>query len=1061
MNLHSQEQFHYKESAAMRRQHPDSIAARQSRIAQFFDDLTDIQLAADASRARRSINVSSLFGLFTNDLLKFSKENFYSETGIKIGFTESVEMDNIIWHIFDVKEPRETIDRSSETFMIFHLDFSPKEDNPRLYNIKFTIDTNRNFPISVNSHTQGNWEAFYEYINGINNDDNKSYSRTQFASAVSDIISRGFFTLLGIDGFPLIVDIKPQLAQGTTGGIDSMSYESRNSPSYERITIGRQSKPITNVALKQGEELDLKISVQRKGVDNNEEDITITLKGKDFYQQLSSRESISFSYVATDVGDDAITATYQSIQEDGTVTTETAGKLNISVYEEKTFNVKFIPVNNVSLNNTEVEHIKTFLNNVYGQAVVSWETTVEQSLTVSGFRGNLTAPKAGESSYNTDMNTIINAYKNKGVDDETYYIFVVNQMDDGFMPLKSNFGFVAYNSKTDELSRAIAHELGHGAFGLKHTFDEHSEMRERGTNNLMDHPTAIPQGGSQLDISKLYKYQWEQIQNSERETQESKTQIDKEDVSLYVTIKEAKSKAKNDRYYENNETVILFPGTYEFKAIRKYVEIKEGTNKEDLANAVPKLIEMSRLRILAERGVIEDGYGKRLSSLAYDWDRGGTDYNARTDLYSFNAAGSYTISICTKEISSIQAESGYYWIAGISDTFKLNILVLDPDPVYFVRGDNYQGEYGFDNYEKSNLRSYYEDLVIPKKTTPYAIPYMSLSTNTPHVIMARTMVKKDYIDAVDALEKAAKKEKGDNPAAYTFSATKGVLINGRETYSVFKKDLQRDQINIFSLQIRRVGIGSYNNPETITVKDAIGNIIGQMSVFCADVDKGEPISLVKVFFGEKGAINNPISTPPEALLESALTFMNNKAFNQLFVKFTVGKSMEILITDEQINVYNENQSWYNKMDVLNSNGEIKQYGRNTPELDIIEHYLSKDKNFQTWNKNEKIIFVIANRNKETVGNSRTDGYQPGDYPNYCVLLHSGSLDHTTYVHEFGHIFGLEHPFEDKPIKLIDKGTSQNYMDYVKKSNMFWRWQWDILRESIARPIIPSNKIKEQ
>ncbi len=49
----------------------------------------------------------------------------------------------------------------------------------------------------------------------------------------------------------------------------------------------------------------------------------------------------------------------------------------------------------------------------------------------------------------------------------------------------------------------MAHELGHGAFTLKHIFEQYPAISESSTDNLMDYA-----GGTQL-----LKYQWDQIHN--------------------------------------------------------------------------------------------------------------------------------------------------------------------------------------------------------------------------------------------------------------------------------------------------------------------------------------------------------------------------------------------------------------------------------------------------------------------------------------------------------------------------------------------------------------------
>jgi hypothetical protein len=72
------------------------------------------------------------------------------------------------------------------------------------------------------------------------------------------------------------------------------------------------------------------------------------------------------------------------------------------------------------------------------------------------------------------------------------------------MPFKRGFGYVFTDLTTDPL-KTIAHELGHGAFNLRHTFDEHHASVKGATNNLMDYGNG----------ETLRKYQWDYVHNPE------------------------------------------------------------------------------------------------------------------------------------------------------------------------------------------------------------------------------------------------------------------------------------------------------------------------------------------------------------------------------------------------------------------------------------------------------------------------------------------------------------------------------------------------------------------
>ncbi len=82
----------------------------------------------------------------------------------------------------------------------------------------------------------------------------------------------------------------------------------------------------------------------------------------------------------------------------------------------------------------------------------------------------------------------------------------------GYMPLQRQVGFIYDNPNLF----IIAHELGHGAFNLRHTFSPESFIAaERTTQNLMDYPstgvTVSLSNSSGQAGTELWKHQWEFI----------------------------------------------------------------------------------------------------------------------------------------------------------------------------------------------------------------------------------------------------------------------------------------------------------------------------------------------------------------------------------------------------------------------------------------------------------------------------------------------------------------------------------------------------------------------
>src|SRR5690349_9093398 len=80
------------------------------------------------------------------------------------------------------------------------------------------------------------------------------------------------------------------------------------------------------------------------------------------------------------------------------------------------------------------------------------------------------------------MRMVINTYlDNTKLEDDNYYLFLVpkgtNTTENGYMPRSKQCGFIFMDAEEKDpmkTVRAMAHELGHGAFTLKHTFADTS-----------------------------------------------------------------------------------------------------------------------------------------------------------------------------------------------------------------------------------------------------------------------------------------------------------------------------------------------------------------------------------------------------------------------------------------------------------------------------------------------------------------------------------------------------------------------------------------------------------
>lgn len=182
------------------------------------------------------------------------------------------------------------------------------------------------------------------------------------------------------------------------------------------------------------------------------------------------------------------------------------GKLKVITYDKITRNLVIVPVNNNTYPGSTAQ-LTQDLNTIFGQVAVEWSVTLAQGINVSldetfddGESGLLT-------NYTDDMKKVINAYKDN-LQDGTYYLFLVSKPKSGntlgYMPRSKQAGFIfvdVHEGDQNKLTHTIAHELGHGAFNLKHTFSEFPSITKNSTDNLMDYNNG----------THLFKYQWDNV----------------------------------------------------------------------------------------------------------------------------------------------------------------------------------------------------------------------------------------------------------------------------------------------------------------------------------------------------------------------------------------------------------------------------------------------------------------------------------------------------------------------------------------------------------------------
>jgi hypothetical protein len=207
-------------------------------------------------------------------------------------------------------------------------------------------------------------------------------------------------------------------------------------------------------------------------------------------------------------GSDVTLYAYHTVND---TTEKVAGKLNILSFDEQAKQLYIVPVNGANV--PDAKALKDVINSTYKQAITRWEVTKIDNLSDVTFKsGNMShGGTSAISVYNKDQRTIVKRFKevHGKLEKDAYYLFFVEGVQfkgrsiAGYMPLQRQVGFIYDNPNLN----IIAHELGHGAFNLRHTFSSDNFIAsEMSTQNLMDYKGGV----------ELWKHQWKLIQSPDK-----------------------------------------------------------------------------------------------------------------------------------------------------------------------------------------------------------------------------------------------------------------------------------------------------------------------------------------------------------------------------------------------------------------------------------------------------------------------------------------------------------------------------------------------------------------
>jgi TANFOR domain-containing protein len=181
------------------------------------------------------------------------------------------------------------------------------------------------------------------------------------------------------------------------------------------------------------------------------------------------------------------------------------GKILVASYPQKQIAVKIVPVNGAQI---DINDLKAKFNEAYNPINVFVDVTADVDYPYLGWdfdgNGKMKLDSGGFfRKYSPEMRDLQTRYrKDRGVEANKYYLFVVSAADSsgvtGDMPRGNKYGYIFLNGNID-VGRTAAHEIGHGAFLLQHTFEEYDFEKEELPLNLMDYGSG----------TGLTKFQWD------------------------------------------------------------------------------------------------------------------------------------------------------------------------------------------------------------------------------------------------------------------------------------------------------------------------------------------------------------------------------------------------------------------------------------------------------------------------------------------------------------------------------------------------------------------------
>lgn len=415
--------------------------------------------------------------------------------------------------------------------------------------------------------------------------------------------------------------------------------------------------------------------------------------------------------------------------------------------------------------------------------------------------------------------------------------------------------------------------------------------------------------------------------------------------------------------------------------------------------------------------------------------KGSTSPNSSNSEWLYNSVTNCTnIGNCNFSVTNIGTSSVTWWDHITNSLPVHNIIKVYQMPTFvFKRGENYNGEYGFDDYDstfrKSNIQTAYPagyEIIQINEDGAYKVPWMSLLDQQSAIIK----------DTLFNLSNDAKKDV--DAFVELRPSNSNILIDGMPSKKFDYATLGiAHMLPISATQWDNNILDDANKAiESIYAITNTGDTIGKLHLSAYRPQKKK----VVIVYVNTGTGYNTLSKT------DILNQLNTNSHNQLMRKWQINNSYSdtLDVTAE----FNANPSLFHNKDTVPK--IFRNYYFQHKAIDISNNVI----NFNVLNKDSDRVYVafVANYSlidSLTIGGilhtQSTDGSTISLGGNYTALFNTGTLP--TKSHEFGHMLHLDHTW--LPPLFIASTSTTNFMDYLptngsERRNSFYFCQWKIV-----------------